>query len=66
MDQYDFFKINFVYKLFAKNTPFSNLKSVCVENEGEELGICGAEHTLTTGSKSSIVNLITNSYNSYM
>ena len=34
-------------QLFAKNTPFSSLKSVCVENEEERMGTDSAEHSLS-------------------
>ena len=46
MNQYDFLK-QFLYRNFLqKNTPFSSLKSVHAENDGEVLGTLGSKHTL--------------------
>ena len=41
------FKINFQINIFfSKNTPFSNLRNVYMENEGRELEKEGEEHRL--------------------
>jgi hypothetical protein len=33
-----------LYRKFLQNTPFSSLKSVRAENDGDELGKLGEEH----------------------
>lgn len=46
-----FLKATFLQKLFAKHVPFGSLKSICAENEGDELGTHEKEHSVCAENK---------------